>query len=111
MFQKYYGVPFDKDFPIILHITPILLGNMRKIPLKKAWPLTIHKSQQMTLQRATADTRGKERQGLTFTTLSRVKSIDGLHISLPFSFQHYEEIKDREYVTLRKKEEERLKSI
>ena len=109
MFEKYCGVPFDKDFPILVPIPPVLRGNMRKIPLKMAQALTLHKSQEMTLQQATIDIGDRERQGLTFTTISRVNSIDGLRISLPFSFQRYAKMKDSEYVTLRKKEEERLK--
>jgi len=45
-------------------------------------------------------------QGLTFTAISRVKAIDGLHIAPPFSFQCYAKMKDNKYVTIRKKEEE-----
>ena len=76
-----------------------------------AWGLTIHKSQGLTLEQASVDIENKEQQGLTFTTISRVKSIDGLCIASPFSFLHYAKMKDSAYVTIRKKEKERLKSI
>ena len=44
MLEKYCGVPFDKDLPILVPITPIIKGNKMKIPLKIPWTLTIHKS-------------------------------------------------------------------
>ena len=44
MFEKYCGVPFDRDYPILVPIPPIVRGNMRHMPLKMAWALTIHKS-------------------------------------------------------------------
>ena len=68
-----------------------------------AWALTIHKSQGLTLERASIDIGNKEQQVLTLTIISRVKSIDGLHISPPFSFQRYAKMKDSSYVTIRNK--------
>lgn len=44
MFEKYHGVPFDSDYPILVLISPVVRGNMRNFPLKMAWPLPIHKS-------------------------------------------------------------------
>jgi ATP-dependent DNA helicase PIF1 len=111
LFDKYIGVPFDKNNLNIVPITPITRGNRKQIPLKMAWALTIHKSQGLTLDRATIDIGKKERQGLTFTSISRVKSIDGLRISPPFSFQRYAKMKNSAYVTIRKKEEQRLHSL
>lgn len=61
MFEKYCGVLLNKDYQIIVPITPILRGNMRQIPLKMAWALTIHKSQGMTLQQATVDIGDRDR--------------------------------------------------
>jgi len=111
LFDKYIGVPFDKNNLNLVPITPITRGNRKQIPLKMAWALTIHKSQGLTLERATIDIGKKERQGLTFTSISRVKSIDGLCISPPFSFERYAKMKNSAYVTIRKKEEQRLHSL
>lgn len=57
---------------------PITQGNHTQLPLTMAWEITIHKSQGLTLEKATIDIGKTERQGLTFTTISRVKSIDDL---------------------------------
>ena len=54
-----------------------------------AWGLTIHKSKGMTLQNVTIDIGNIDRQGLTFTTISKVKFMLGLHISLDLSFSRY----------------------
>jgi ATP-dependent DNA helicase PIF1 len=105
-FYKYIGVSFDKTNLNIVPITPVTRGNRKQIPLKMEWALTIHKSQGLTLDRATIDIGKKEHQGLTFTSISRVKSIDGLRISPPFSFQCYAKMKNSAYVTIRKKEEQ-----
>lgn len=95
---------------VVFHL---IRGNkkQKQIPLKMAWCLKIHKSQGLTLEQASVDIGNKEQQGLTFTTISRMKSINGLRIASPFSFQCYAKMKDIAYVTIRKKEEERLKSI
>ena len=85
-FDDYISLPWDIIYPNIVPITPIYRGNHKQIPLRMAWALAIHKSQGLTLQRATIDISNAERQGLTFTTISRVKSIYGLRISLPFTF-------------------------
>ena len=69
-FDDYIGLPWDIRYPKIVPITPISRGNRKQIPLCMAWDLTI--------QRETIDIDIAERQGLTFTTISRVKSIDGL---------------------------------
>ena len=76
-----------------------------------AWDLTIHKSQGLTLEKTTIDIGNVERQGLTFTGISRVKSIDGLRISPPFTFERYTKMSQSAYATIRKKEEQRLQSI
>ena len=52
-----------------------------------AWGLTIHKAQGMTLQNVTIDIGNIDRQGLTFTAISRVTSISGLRVSPPLFFQ------------------------
>ena len=52
-----------------------------------------------------------ERQGLTFTAISRVKSLDGLRFQPPFSYDRYEKMGKCAGVSKRKDEEERLKSL
>ena len=95
----------------IVPITHVSRGNRKQIPLCMAWALTIHKSQGLTLQRETIDIGNVERQCLTFTAISRVKSIDGLWISPPFTFERYSKMAKSAYATIRKKEEQWLESI
>ena len=70
-------------------ISPITRGSHRKLPLHMAWGLTIQKEQGMTLQNVSIDIGNTDRKGLTFTAISRVTSLSGLHISPPFSFSKY----------------------
>jgi len=102
-FDKYISVPFDLINSNIVPMTPVIRGNRKQIPLKMAWALTIHKSQGLTLERATIDIGNKEQQGLTFTSISRVKSKYGLRLSPPFPLERYANIKNNAYVTIRKK--------
>ena len=75
-----------------------------------AWGLTIHKAQGMTLKNVTIDIGNLDRQGLRFTTISRVTSILGLRISPPFSFSRYSRMQGNRYVERRKQEESLLAS-
>ncbi|KAH9291956.1 hypothetical protein KI387_042860 [Taxus chinensis] len=86
-FDRYNGPCWDPSNPLHIPIPPISRGNRRQLPIKMAWGLTIHKSQGLTLHRATIDIGTTERQGLTFTTFSRVPSLANLRISPPFSFE------------------------
>jgi len=60
IFYKYVGVPFDARYQNIVPITPVIRGNRKQIPLKMAWALTIHKSQGLTLEQASANITNKE---------------------------------------------------
>ena len=60
-FDDYIGLPWDIRYPNIVPITPVYRGNHKQIPLCMAWALTIHKSQGLTLQRATIDIGNVER--------------------------------------------------
>jgi len=53
----------------------------------------------------------KEKQGLTFITISRVKSLNGLRVKPPFSYEINEKMEKEVEVTSRKEEEEILRSI
>ena len=70
----------------------------------------IHKAQGMTLQNVTIDIGNIDRQGLTFTAISRVTSLSGLRISPPFSFSRYSRMQDNPFVQRRKQEESLLAS-
>eukprot|EP01018_Ginkgo_biloba_P035772 Gb_33711 [translate_table: standard] len=110
-FDNYIGNAWDLGRPRVVPITPIIRGHMRQIPLRLAWGLTIHKSQGLTLDRATVDIGNVERQGLTFTAISRVRDLNSLRITPPFSFERYARMGDSPQVNIRKKEEQRLRSL
>ena len=88
-FDNYIGIPFDTQNPAIVPIPQVVRGNRKRIPLNMAWALTIHKSQGLTLEHASIDIGTVEYQGMTFIAISRVKSLHGLCISPPFSFERY----------------------
>ena len=75
-----------------------------------AWSLTIDKAQGMTLQNETIDIGNFDREGITFTTISRDKSLSGLRISPSFWVSRYPRMKYNPYVQHRKKEESLLAS-
>ena len=76
-----------------------------------AWALTIHKSQGLTLQRATIDIGNIDRQGLTFTTISRVCELADFHIQPTFTFERYARMQQNPFVARRKEEEMRLQTL
>lgn len=110
-FKNYIGPAWDTHNPNNVPITPITQGNSTQLPLAMAWAITIHKSQGLTLENATIDIGKKERQGLTFTAVSKVKSIDGLRIHPPFSFERYCKMQNNVYIIAKKKEEARLQPL
>ncbi|XP_057839484.1 uncharacterized protein LOC131049447 [Cryptomeria japonica] len=87
--NNYTGPSWNLTYTKLVPITPISLGNRRQIPLKMAWAITVHKSQGLTLQNATIDIGATERQCLTFTAISRIKTLDNLRIEPGFSFESY----------------------
>ena len=76
-----------------------------------AWAITIHKFQGLTLNRARIDIGRRERQGLTFTAISRVKDLNNLRIHQPFPFERYCKMENNTYTAARKKEEARLQQL
>ncbi|XP_057857985.2 uncharacterized protein LOC131067076 [Cryptomeria japonica] len=110
-FQNYKGPPWDPLHPNDIPIAPIARRRHTQIPLTTAWAITIHKSQGLTLDKATIDIGNTEKQGLTFTTISRVKSIDGICIHPPFSFERYAKMQKSAFTTIRKKEKTRLQQL
>ena len=59
-----------------------------------AWALTIHKSQGLTLSKATIDIGPRERTDLIFVAISQVKSLQSLRITPPFTYGNYEKMKN-----------------
>jgi len=49
-------------------------------PLQLAWAITIHKSQGLTIDRVHVDFARTFNDGMIYTALSRVRSMDGLHV-------------------------------
>ncbi|XP_057872225.2 uncharacterized protein LOC131078521 [Cryptomeria japonica] len=110
-FDNYSGLPFDDHHTSSIPVPAIERGGSSQIPLRLAWALTIHKSQGLTLQKATIDIGPTERTGLMFVAISRMKSLQGLRIMSPFSYDRYEKLNKGKQVVGRKREEERLQSI
>ncbi|XP_057846165.2 uncharacterized protein LOC131055866 [Cryptomeria japonica] len=108
-FDNYSGLPFNDRHPSSIPVLAIERGGSSQIPLRLA--LTIHKSQGLTLQKATIDIGPTERTSLTFVAISHVKSLQGLRIMPPFSDDRYEKLNKGKQVVGRKREEERLQSI
>ena len=73
-FDGYLGLPFKDHNPKIIPIPPIQKGRILQLPLRLAWALTIHKSQGLTLPKATIDIGPRERARLTFVVVSCVIS-------------------------------------
>ena len=77
-FDNYVGVPWDESFSQVVPITSIERSTKTQFPLKLTWVLTIHKSQVLALDKATINIGKQERQGMTFTTISQVKDLEGI---------------------------------
>ena len=110
-FYSYSGIPFDDHHPQRVPIPAVDRGNTKQIPLRLAWALTIHKSQGLTLQKATIDIGPTERSGLTFVAISHVKYLQGIIIMPPFTYDKYEKMKRGKQVARRKEEQSRLGSL
>ena len=77
-FDNYIGISWYEVSHKIVPIIPIERGTTKQIPMKLTWGLTIHKSHGLTLEKETITIGNKKGHGLTFTTISQVKGLDGL---------------------------------
>ena len=109
-FLYYKGPLWDASNPTYFPISPIIRGSCRQLPLRMAWGLKNRKAQGMTLQNVTIDIGNTDRQGLTFTAISRVTSLSGLRISLAFSFSRYSRMQGNPFFQRRKQEESLIAS-
>jgi ATP-dependent exoDNAse (exonuclease V) alpha subunit len=65
-------------------ITYTEVGTYRQLPFKPAWAVTIHKSQGLSLPEAMIDVRAAREPGQAYVALSRVRSLQGLHLKEMF---------------------------
>ena len=109
--ENHNGPPWNQNDHKLVPMVPVSLCSWRKTLLTIAWAIAIHKSQGLTIQKERVDIGNIERQGITFTTMSKVRSLSNLYIQPTFSFGWYSRIQNNLYATMRKKEESCLQQL
>ncbi|XP_061348777.1 ATP-dependent DNA helicase PIF1-like [Gastrolobium bilobum] len=81
-------VKFDKGKEFLIgpeewHVMDgdVVVACRKQIPLSLAWAMSIHKCQGMTIDKAYIDLKGTFAPGMVYAAISRVTSLEGLHIS------------------------------
>ena len=83
-----------------------------QLPLKLAWAVTIHKSQGLTLDKVVIDVGKREfSTALTFVACSRVRQLQDLLFTPPFSFQRLTSLSNSSRLKERQEEDRRLQEL
>ena len=114
-FDSYSGPAlYDNSVPIIpLRCTWFHNGvtcSRLQLPLKRAWAVTIHKAQGLTMDKVVVDVGKKEfSAGLTFVACSRVRHLSDLAFVRPFDYQRLSTLASSRRVIDRRLEDTRLR--
>ena len=83
-----------------------------QLPLKLAWAVTIHKSQGLTLDKVVINVGKREfSTGLTFVACSRVRQLQDLLFTPPFTFQRLAALSNSRRLEERQEEDKRLQAF
>lgn len=87
-------------FPVTSHINDTNRVNLERqqLPLRVAWSITIHKSQELTLKKSWVDLGPSENVAeLAYVALSRVRKLTDLVIE-PLKFERLQSIKKHQII-------------